>query len=165
MMWSKIKKNIENNFTESLQKRVQVYVTSYGRGYDIIDLFNRGWITVDGKEVVNFATPDAFYIHGRDYHYATPTNWATSAKVEYNRGNQLAEEGEFSKFDLSNCCYAFLDMNIKEALQHESPIINMLAVLDRRVGKKKLYELSNIQLHPLTKYFLDLRLGLNPEFQ
>lgn len=156
-MWSKIKKNIESNFADNLRKRVQVYITSYGREYDVKDLFNRGWITVDGIEVCNFATPTAFYMNGTDYHYATPTGCSQTPKIDYIRSGKLSEEGEFSKFDLSHCCYAFLDMNIKEALNHESPLINMLAVMDKRVGKRKVIELTQTRQHPIVAYFLNLR--------
>ncbi len=84
MIWSKIKRNVENGFAESLKGKIQIYVTSYGSGYDITDLFNRGWITVDGKEVVNFSTLDAFYLNGTDFHYATPTNCAKSENIKYD---------------------------------------------------------------------------------
>lgn len=160
MVWSKIKKNIENKFSENLNKKIQLYITSYGTNYDTADLFNRGWITVDGKEVVNFSTPDSFYLNGSDYHFATPTNCTVSKEIEYkNRNpNLLSEKGEFSKFDLSHCCYAYLDLNIDEAINHESPIIKMLAVLDKRLGKRRLKKLNDQEQHPLVRFFLNLRI-------
>jgi hypothetical protein len=160
MIWSKIKRNVENGFAENLKGKIQIYVTSYGSGYDITDLFNRGWITVDGKEVVNFSTPDAFYLNGTDFHYSTPTNCAKSENIKYDERDSklLSEKGEFSKYDLSHCCYAYQNFSIEEAINHESPIINMLAVLDKRMGKRRLLKLSQEELHPLVNYFLNLRL-------
>ena len=160
MIWSKIKKNIENKFSEKINKKIQIYITSYGTAYDISDIFNRGWITVDGKEVVNFSTPDSFYLNGNDYHNATPTICSVSKKIKYieRNPNTLSEKREFSKYDLSHCCYAYLDLNIEEALNHKSPIINMLAVLDKRLGKRRLIKLNEIEQHPLVRYFLNLRL-------
>ena len=160
MIWSKIKRNVENKFAENLKGKIQIYVTSYEKGYDTTDLFNRGWITVNGKEVVNFSTPDAFYLNGRDYHYTTPTNCAKSGNKIYEERDSklLSEKGEFSKFDLSNCCYAYPDFSIEEALNHESPIINMFAVLDKRLGKRRLLKLNQQELHPLVKYFLNIRM-------
>lgn len=165
MMWSKVKSNLENKFAENLKGRVQIYITSYGHGFDTTDLFNRGWITVDGKEVVNFSTPDTFYLNGANYHYATPTNCATSDNqlFEERDSHLLSEKGEFSKFDLSNCCYAYLDLSIEEALNHKSPIINMLSVLDRRAGKRRLLRLIDKTNHPLVNFFLSLRLERNVE--
>jgi len=160
MIWSKIKKNVESKFSEKLNKKIQLYITSYGTAYDVSDLFNRGWITVNGKEVVNFSTPESFYLNGSDFHFATPTKCVTSEERNYGERNKntLSEKGEFSKFDLSYCCYAYLDLNIDEALNHKSPIINMLAVLDKRIGKRRLIKLNEKTHHPLVRYFLDLRL-------
>jgi hypothetical protein len=160
MIWSKIKRNVENKFADNLKGKIQIYTTSYGREYDITDLFNRGWITVDGKEVVNFSTPDAFYLNGSDYHYATPTNCAKSENKIYEERDSelLSEKGEFSKYDLSHCCYAYPGFSIEEALNHDSPIVNMLAVLDKRLGKRRLVKLAQQELHPLVKYFLNIRL-------
>lgn len=160
MMLSKIKSKIENKFDPKLKVRIQIYTTSYGYQYDVKDLYNRGWITVDGKEVVNFSTPDAFFMNGTDYHYTTPTKFAYGKEITFDRTqDKLSEKGEFSKFDLSYCCYAFLDMNIDEAINHESPIIKSLAILDKRLGKRRLFKLVEQDLHPLEKFFLDLRLG------
>ena len=163
MIWSKIKKQVESKFAENLKGKIQIYITSYGYQYEVKDLFNRGWITVDGKEVVNFSTPDSFYLNGSDYHYATPTNCVQNQKKEYkDRDEQLlSEKGEFSKFDLSHCCYAFLNMSIEEGLKHESPIINMLSILDKRLGKRTLLKIDKEELHPLVRYFLNLRIEVD----
>jgi hypothetical protein len=160
MVWSKIKKNVESKFSEKLNKKIQLYITSYGTSYDVSDLFNRGWITVNGKEIVNFSTPDSFYLNGSVFHFATPTECVHSEEIHYTERskNTLSEKGEFSMFDLSHCCYAYLDLNIDEAINHKSPIINMLAVLDKRLGKRRLLKLNEKELHPLVSYFLDLRL-------
>lgn len=159
MVWSKLKKNIENNFSQSLQNRVKVYTTSYGTNIDVQDLYNRGWITVDGEEVVNFSTPDAFFLHGDDCNATTPDTYSAVAKeYESRTPGRLAEKGEFSTYDLARCCYAFLSMSIEDAMGHPSPIIQTLAVLDQRLGKRRLALLDEKELHPLVRYFLDLRL-------
>lgn len=161
MVWSKLKKNIENNFSESLNGRISIYTTTYGSSCDVHDLYNRAWITVDGIEVVNFSTPEAFFMYQRDLHVTTPTKYPTNtATKEYaeRSSNRLAEKGEFSKYDLTYCCSAFLGMSIVEAIEHASPIIQMLAVLDKRCGKRRLAVLNEKELHPLVRYFLNLRL-------
>jgi hypothetical protein len=162
MVWSKLKKNIENNFSETLQGRVKLYTTTYGSNYDVQDLYNRGWITVDGKEVVNFSTPEAFFMYRRDLNATTPTNYPanTVTKEHVDRTpERQTEKGEFSKYDLTYSCSAFLNMSIEEAIEHVSPIIQMLAVLDKRLGKRRLALLDQKELHPLVRYFLDLRLN------
>lgn len=161
MVWSKLKKNIEENFASSLSKRVKLLTTTYGSSYDVQDLYNRGWITVDGDEVVNFSTPDAFFMYRRDLNATTPAKFeANTAIKEYSSRtpDKLVETGEFSKFDLTYCCSSFLNLSIDKAIEHESPIIQMLAVLDKRLGKRRLLLLDSDKLHPLVSYFLNLRL-------
>jgi hypothetical protein len=70
----------------------------------------------------------------------------------------LIEDGEFSRFDLHNCCWAYLNLSIDEALHHESPLINMIAVLDKRLGKRRLTQLSINNFHPLAARLLKFRL-------
>ena len=57
MVWSKLKKKIENNFSETLQGKLKLYTTTYGSNSNVQDLHNHGWIMVNGIEVVNFWTP------------------------------------------------------------------------------------------------------------
>jgi len=161
MIWSKLKKNIEKNFSEALKDRVKLYTTTYGSNYDVQDLYNRGWITVDGIEVVNFSTPEAFFMYGRDFNATTPSKYpANTTKKEHldRTPDGLTEKGEFSKYDLTYSCSAFLNMSILKAIEHESPIIQVLAMLDRRVGRRRLALLNGKELHPLVRYFLNLRL-------
>ncbi|MBS7787666.1 hypothetical protein KIH23_10185 [Flavobacterium sp. CYK-55] len=159
MMWSKIKKNVENHFAERLKGRIQLYTTTYTKDWYAGEIANRGWITVDGEEVVDFSTLGSFHINRLVYHDTTPTNCVTLEKIHNERtSGKLIEKGEFSKYDLTNCCYAYLEMNIEECLLHESPIINMLAVLDKRLGKRRLLKLNDQNLHPLVRFFLDIRL-------
>lgn len=87
MMWSKIKKEVENKFTDKLKKRIRVHITSYGSDIDVKDLYNRGWITVDGKEVVNFSTPEMFVLNRSTYHYDTPTDCYRCEKNSIFRKN------------------------------------------------------------------------------
>ena len=161
MVWSKLKKNIERNFSDVLKGRVSLYTTTYGSNYDVQDLYNRGWITVDSVEVVNFSTPESFFLYRRDFNATTPTKFPgnTAAKQFMDRiPERLTEKGEFSKYDLTFCCFAFLNMSVNEALEHESPIIRLLVVLDKRIGKRRLRMLDEKELNPLVRYFLNLRL-------
>ncbi|WP_165760140.1 SF0329 family protein [Niastella populi] len=70
----------------------------------------------------------------------------------------LVEEGEFSRFDLHNCCFEYLNLSVEEGLAHPSPLINLLAVLDRRLGKGRLPSLIEKKHHPLVKRFLKFRM-------
>jgi len=68
-------------------------------------------------------------------------------------------KGEFSALDFTEWCFTYLNLNIKNALNHPSPIINSLAILDRRLGKRRLIELDIRKFHPMVRYFTGVRLN------
>jgi hypothetical protein len=51
--------------------------------------------------------------------------------------------------------FHFLNISIEDALEHKSPIINGIAVLDKRVGKRRLNKLEFD--HPLPSRLLQER--------
>lgn len=53
---------------------------------------------------------------------------------------------------------AFLSMPIEAALDSDRPILRALAVVDARVGKRRLRELAQKPEHPFVRRLLDLRL-------
>lgn len=159
MRWTRIKKELENKLSPNLQGRLNYHITVYTKDYSASKSANRAWITFDKKEIVNISTEDFFKFNRYFYNKSTPTSCATSQSeiTERSEGN-IIEKGEFSAYDFTECSYHFLNMNIEEALTHKSPIINMFAVLDKRVGKRRLLKLTEKDLHPLVMNFLQLRI-------
>jgi hypothetical protein len=157
MQWSKLKQNIEANFAESVRKRVAVFSTHYNKPKTSS---GRAWITIDGLEVVSLSTLESGTIYRCIYNETTPTECLThpAIKEENRTKGELVEKGEFSRFDLHNCCWEYLQLSVEEALQHLSPLINLLAILDRRLGKRRLVLIRKDSLHPLVKAFLEFRL-------
>ena len=164
MKWSQLKKRVEDNLAEDMQGRVAFFTTAYRKPDSTT---GRGWITVDGKEIVNFSTMDSGWVYSRYYNETTPENkkrCAVHPKVEAEeRGaDRLVEKGEFSRFDLHICMFESLSMSIEQMLEHESPIVQSLGILDRRTGKRRLAKLADLEdqtFDPLPAYFLELRLG------
>jgi hypothetical protein len=157
MQWSKLKHIIESKFADKVKGRVELFSTRYTKPNSTT---GRGWITVDKKQIVNFATLKSMHNYGAYYHEATETKCVTHPAIsdtERLEGN-LIEEGEFSRFDLHNCCWEYLNLTVEEGLEHKSPIINFLAIIDKRLGKRRLVELDSEKLHPLLKYILEFRL-------
>ncbi|MGL5079195.1 MAG: hypothetical protein ACRDBG_25625, partial [Waterburya sp.] len=58
MQWSQVKKKFESLLASCLQNRLKVHITKY-RDTSNFDL-GKGWITLDGKEVVSVMIP-SFY--------------------------------------------------------------------------------------------------------
>ena len=138
--------------------RVELFSTAYRKPNSTT---GRGWITIDKEEVVNFATIKSWVNFRAYYHESTPTHCITHAGVsddERISGNTI-EEGEFSRFDLHNCCWEYLSMTVEDGIEHKSPIINSLAILDKRIGKRRLVAIDKAKLHPLAQKLFEFRLN------
>jgi hypothetical protein len=106
MQWSKLKQSIEGKFADSIKGQVELFSTTYRKPNSNN---GRGWITIGKNEIVNIATIKSWQNFGAYYHEATQTNCLTHAAVEANEriAGELIEEGEFSRFDLHNCCWEY----------------------------------------------------------
>nr|WP_320051244.1 hypothetical protein [uncultured Desulfuromonas sp.] len=155
MKWSKLKSEIESMFCDSLRKRVSINSTRYGNC-----TCGHAWITLDKKIVANFCTM-AF--------------WNTSPVFDEEQGKFVAGEnrprgatkydkqfvkyGEMSRQDVYESCWKFVhELGIDDALNSDEPLIQTLAVIDRRVGKSRLRQIEDLKLHPLAKKLLETRL-------
>ncbi|MBN2777376.1 MAG: hypothetical protein JXR36_07025 [Bacteroidales bacterium] len=160
MQWSQLKKRIEENLADSVRGKVEFFTTAYRKPNSST---GRGWITVDGDEIVNFSTMDSGTVYGRIYNETTPENknrYATHEKIDPSdrTEGQLIEKGEFSRFDLHICMFESLNMTVKEMLEHDSPIVQSLGILDRRTGKRTLEKLRTQTWDKLPQLFLEYRL-------
>ena len=154
MRWSKLKKLVEDTFAESVKGRVHIYSTHYQCSC------GRGWITVDGEELVDLSTMLSGLIYRCQYHEATKTDCVTHAAVPDDDRNpsNLVEPGEFSRFDLHEACWEYIHSNLNDSLSSCNPLIVALAVLNAKVGKGRLARAAGERLHPLTRTLLEVRL-------
>jgi hypothetical protein len=161
MRWSKVKKLVENSFAESVAGQVKIYSTHYQCSC------GRGWITINGKELVDFSTMLSGKVYGYIYHENTNTICArhSAVKDEERTSDKLIEDGEFSRFDLHIACWDYLHQSIKDSLESKNPLIKSLAVLNAKVGKNRLVNLAKQDLHPLTLALLDFRLQAEKELR
>jgi hypothetical protein len=158
MQWSKLKQTMESKFADSVKGRVQLFSTAYRKPKSND---GRGWITVDKEEIVNFSTIQSWRNFGALFHEATMTTCLRHSSIDESSrsADKLIEDGEFSRFDLHNCCWEYLNLTVEEGLEHKSPLINLFAVLDKRLGKRRLVCIDKSKLHPLTKWFYEFRLA------
>lgn len=129
-MWSKIKKQLESLICDSLKDRVEFFCSNY-RMHDGI---GRAYITVDGNEVYNMCTLK------RDYYH------------------QL-KEGVYSQVEFLDAAREYLTNSIEISLKSDNTIIKILAILDRRTGKRTLENLKATILNDedIVQYFYRLR--------
>jgi hypothetical protein len=169
MRWSQLKKRIEERVCDRLRGRVEVWTTVY-RGTH--DAEGRSWLTLDGNEIASMATLEAWAEQhrlaalalGRDPRAA----WDDWGGVRADRTGYwdewlAAEEvrkvaGVFAKFDFTAALWSSLQLSIEDALRSEDAIIRGLAIIDRRLGKRRYMKLGAAQVgHPFVRQLYELR--------
>jgi hypothetical protein len=150
MKWSKLKKTIEDKFADCVKDRVNIFTTRYTvASYFMV----RGWVTVDKVEIANFSTPDNYNKFEWD---APPIN--QRIPDDKRTVGEAVEKGEFSRWDFLDACWDYININIDDAILSDNPIIKSFAMLDKRLGKRRLKLIDRTDLHPLVSKLLVLRL-------
>ncbi|WP_186430400.1 hypothetical protein [Clostridium sp. BSD9I1] len=130
-MWSKTKKQLESFLCSSLKCRVSFYCSNY-RMHDGI---GRTYITVDDKEVYNMCTLK------RDY-YRTPV------------------EGTYSQVEFIETVHKYFNASIDDCIKSQNPLVKILVILDRRIGKRTLVNMKeSIELDDTLNQLFDLPSG------
>lgn len=150
MKWSKLKTMIESRFAPSVRGKVHLYTTNYGCSC------GRAWVTYQKEQIANFETILNFTRKCKHRHPTNEHDHVIIADDERAAGKSV-ERGEFSRFDLHAACWSFLNSSIEDALASTNPLIQGLAFLDQRFGKRRLFEYPTNSLHPLAKELLEIR--------
>lgn len=132
--WSGIRKKLETEYlAQSLQGHIQYYATSYSKSPDHE---GRAAIRYDGDEIIkgcywnNWIKADLF---PKDEKYEK------RIKVENAYMDDTALKlGVFDQRCFYNAFAEFDNQNIETSLKSEDLIVRIFAVLDRRVGKRRL---------------------------
>lgn len=186
MSWSKLKQNLEGFLAPALQGKVEYRATSYSY---LTGKSGNCYITVDKKNIFNMndkTSPITWYQSEieikNDPHLRIPvsieeiealrkeTNGAVPedrlhVMARNRKMNGLAKEllsaqTALSKSNFTATATKFLATPIDESLEGQDILLNILALMDRRVGKKRILSMSDsIKLkHPIVQYFHGLRL-------
>ena len=148
MKWTKLKQLVEQRIAPSIRSRFAINSAAYGDCS-----CGHAWITLDKKVVANFCTR-AFWNIPRKFDDSA-RKWV-SKDPELTNGipspndKNLTNYGELSRQDAYQACWEFVhDLSIDDALSSEDPLVQSLAVIDSRVGKRKLKMINVDTLHPL----------------
>lgn len=177
--WSGLRKELEENFIcDSLKGRVQYFLTHY---HGAPDKYGRVCIRVDSKEVVH-GNPYDFYAKGYRFKELKikralniPNRKYTSKGYLYDEENIEIEDmvqemahkdGVFEIYDFTSAIFEYKNSNIIDSINSKNMLVRMLAVMDRRIGKRTLLKLvSEIEKQPdWLAFFYKLRLdaeGIN----
>lgn len=146
MKWNQIKKRIEAMLAESVRRKVAFGLTSYRKCHDQL---GRGWITIDGREILNMPSLD-FDIE--TYHRSRENQ--TTFEVAEQAVHAL---NLFSQWDLHRSLHEYLCLSMDDILASENPIIRATGMLDSRLGKRRLQKIEVADEHDLVRRFHLLR--------
>lgn len=162
MQWSKLKQRIEGRMADSLHRRVEVHSTRYYSGQ------GRGWITVDRHEVADMSSARVAMESVQIAHEASTgecvhdkqaapggTQWYASRSYEQVLHRQ---DVVLSQYEYHRLLWDSLSLSVEDSLASRDYLIRAFAMLDRRVGKRRLRTLQlGDDEHPLVRQFYDLR--------
>ncbi|TBL80969.1 hypothetical protein [Paenibacillus thalictri] len=187
MSWSKLKQQLESFLSPTLQGKVEYRATGYRY---LPDKAGICYIAVDKKNILNMSdatTLIKWYQSEQEIKNDSGIDIPISREqIEVVRSNMegkipedrliviarsraiselakelLAAQSSLSKSDFMVAATKFLSSSIEESIESKDMLLNILALMDRRVGKKRMLNMSDkIKLkHPAVQYFFELRLG------
>lgn len=156
--WSGLKKQLNEFICEELKNRIAYFLTRY---HNVHNSYGRAAILLDGKELVCFSWIEMYHQDSDlDEQWENPDvrdfdNQELKAKWDMNK--------TYHDMDFLNAVTEFVNIPIDEALKSENYIIRIFAILDRRVGKRKLEEIAMqsayVSYPDWVKQFYEIRLG------
>ena len=134
MSWSGMRSKLENEYlAASLRGHIQYYATSYNK---CPDHEGRAAIRLDGKEIITGCYYNNWFIAAlfpRDARYEQRMKeemaFMDDTAVRLGVFDQRSFYQAFSMFD---------NQSIEESLVSENMLVRIFAILDRRVGKRRL---------------------------
>lgn len=138
MTWSGIRKRLENEFlAESLRGHIRYYCTTYSK---CPDHEGRAAVLLDGHEILKGNYFDyEWRVNELAYSLWSPLDYPEAYRIA---DNTVIRNGYFDQ----RCFYwafdEFTTQSIEESLGSENAIVRMFAVLDRRIGKRRLPKLA-----------------------
>ena len=187
MSWSKVKQQLESFLSPALKGRVEYLATSYRYLPDKAGLC---YLAVDKKKVLNMSdrtTSIRWYqteqeikndpgieipisneeidAVRKDTNGKVPEDrlkvMARSRKISQYAKELLSAQSSLSKSNFIVVANQFLSSSIEENLESHDILLNIFALVDRRVGKKRMLNMAEkMKLkHPIVQYFYELRLS------
>ena len=148
---------LENDYLcDSLKGRIRYFATRYRHSHDAT---GRVCVLVDNQEVISMPFQNENRIYADAYE-----RFEDSGKSLFQLSEEVAQEyherGDFRPYDFGRAVDVYLRQPIYDSLNSDDFLVKMLAILDRRVGKRTLQKIKiNVSAMPeWLQYFCILRL-------
>ena len=145
MKWSRLKHLLEERLAPSVEGRIALHQARYRRTLEEV---GRVWVAIDGREVISFntnayvakrASLSAEIRAAKDLRpYGDPGQHPDYLAADAEAEAILRRSGEYDDYHALTDLERSLSMSIDELLTDGTPLLRALAVLDGRVGKRRL---------------------------
>lgn len=158
--WSSMRRQLEQeNICESLKGRIQYFVTRYRKSHDEE---GRVAIQLDGQEVFKSCYYDWCIMRSQVAEDFVELEKVSESFQEHWDNIHLETEnrGSFDQYTFYEAFYYYQNHSIENCLASERALVRLLAILDKRTGKRRLQKLfSEIEKQPdWLKFFYSLRM-------
>ena len=138
--WSGIRKKLETDYLcPALRGRVRYFATTYRESHD---REGRAAILVDGEEILKsnyFTYSRVLWERARDYRDEQGLNWR---EAYLKTDKTVLDDGLFDQRDFYAAFQEFDNQSMETSQSSENPIVRIFALLDRRLGKRRLAALE-----------------------
>lgn len=153
--WSGMRAKLEKEYlADSLKGRIQYFATTYKKSHDQM---GRAAILFDGREIIS----GCFY-----------NNWLKKSEFPHDEKYDLRTRYQFAFMDDTavrlgifdeSCFYKafeeFDNQSIENSLQSDNMLVRIMAILDRRTGKRRLAKIRETiaEQEPVFREFFAIR--------
>jgi len=144
---------LESRICEKLKKRIKIHLTHYRA---IHEPESRFWITFDGKEIFHISKMKwlnewSAIIDDYRKSQGTENEYDYAEKVMHSNGKYYVD-------DIQDSLEKYLNLSIEEALITSDFIIKSFAMIDKRLGKRRLVSMALSENdHLLVKKLYEIR--------
>ena len=165
MMWRQLTTALRERIAPSLRDRIGIHQARYRYTREEV---GRVWLAVDGREIVQFDTSS--YVRRRAElagelreanglrPYGDPGGHPDYLAADAAAVDILRRAGQYDDYSALADLESYLSLSIEDALRSPSPLIRGLAMIDRRVGKRRLRAMrSTNDEHSFVRELYELR--------
>lgn len=157
--WAGLNRQLADLLCDELRERLSYFLSRY---HKVHNSYGRAAIRLDKRELVCFSWIEMYH-QETDLHEVWEETGVWDSD-DLNLKKKWDENATYHDMDFLSAAISFLQMPIMEALYSDNYIVQIFAILDRRVGKRtlrKIKENGAYQNYPSwVKQFYDLRLGM-----
>jgi hypothetical protein len=135
MQWSKLKKRVEDMFSPAVKGRVELRLTNYRATHDSE---GRGYITFDKNEIWNMCTISYYPLEYEKINEFLEQDCDSISEAQMRAHQQLAKNGVLNQHTYYESLEDYCNNSIDKSINSENILIRSLAMLDSRMGKRRL---------------------------